>query len=91
MFEAAAVGIPTIVLSQNMRETTHTHLGVGNLDMGLGRLVDPFHLQRTVKSVLDDYDLRLDLSQTARASVDGHGADRIRRIIEHVGTYGEKP
>lgn len=90
VFEAAAVGIPTVVLCQNMRETTHTHLGVGNLNMGLGRLVDPYHLRRVVRSVLDDYDLRVDLSTTAKASVDGHGADRIRRIIEHVGYYGDK-
>jgi spore coat polysaccharide biosynthesis predicted glycosyltransferase SpsG len=91
VFEAAAVGIPTIVLCQNMRELTHTQLGVGNLPMGLGRLVDPFHLRRTVKTVLDDYDLRLDLSETARGSVDGLGASRVRRIIEHVGYYGERP
>ena len=74
-----------------MYKRQHTHLGVGNLNMGLGRLVDPFHLRRTVKSVLDDYDLRVDLSTTAKASVDGRGADRIRRIIEHVGMYGVKP
>jgi len=91
VFEAAALGIPTIVLCQNMRELSHTHLGVGNLPMGLGRLVDPFHLRRVVRSVLDDYDLRLDLSQTARGSVDGLGAGRVRRIIEHVGLYGSKP
>ena len=91
VFEAAALGIPTIVLCQNMRELSHTHLGVGNLPMGLGRLVDPFHLRRVVRSVLDDYDLRLDLSLTARGSVDGLGAGRVRRIIEHVGLYGSKP
>ncbi|GAG03825.1 unnamed protein product, partial [marine sediment metagenome] len=48
-------------------------------------------LRRTVKSVLDDYALRQDLSVTARGSVDGLGAGRIRRIIEHVGYYGSKP
>ena len=91
VFEAAAVGIPTIVMCQNMRETTHTHLGVGNLNLGLGRIVDPYSLRRTVHSVLDDYDLRVDLSDTARWSVDGYGADRIRRIVEHVGLYGTRP
>lgn len=91
VFEAAAVGIPTIVMSQNMRETTHTHLGVGNIDLGLGRLVAPGHLRYVVESVLGDYDLRRDLSATARASIDGQGADRVRSIIEHVGYYGEKP
>lgn len=91
VFEAAAVGIPTIVLCQNMRETTHSHLGVGNLDLGLGTLVDPTTLAYTVRRVLADRDLRADLSATAKASIDGHGADRVRRIIEHVGLYGEKP
>lgn len=91
VFEAAAVGIPTIVMCQNMRETTHSHLGVGNINMGLGRLVDPERLTYVVQQTLEDYELRRDMSQEARKSIDGLGADRVRRIIEHVGLYGEAP
>ena len=91
VFEAATLGVPTLVMCQNMRELTHTHLGVGNLNLGLGRLVDPFVLQRIVTSILDDYPLRADMSRTARQSIDGRGAGRVRGIIEHVAEYGEKP
>jgi spore coat polysaccharide biosynthesis predicted glycosyltransferase SpsG len=91
VFEAAAVGIPTIVMCQNMRETTHTHLGRGNLNLGLGRMVDPDRLTYVIGQTLEDYELRRDMSQEAKASIDGRGADRVRAIIEHVGYFGEKP
>ncbi len=91
VFEAAAVGIPTIVLCQNMRELSHTHLGVGNINLGLGRMIQPDRLRYVVEQTLGDYELRRDMHQTAKASIDGLGAGRIRRIIEHVGLYGEKP
>ena len=91
VFEAAAVGIPTIVMCQNMRETTHTHLGVGNINLGIGRLVTPEQLRHVVTETLNDYELRRDMSATAKKSIDGYGAARVRRIIEHVGLYGEAP
>lgn len=91
VFEAAAVGIPTIVMCQNQRELTHTHLGVGNINLGLGRLVQPDQLRWHVEQLLGDYEVRRDMSATAKASIDGYGADRVRRIIEHVGLYGEAP
>lgn len=91
VFEAAAIGIPAIVMCQNQRELTHTHLGVGNIDLGLGRIVRPETLRYTVAQTMGDYELRRDMHSTGLASIDGHGADRIRRIIEHVGLYGEKP
>ena len=91
VFEAAAVGIPTIVMCQNMRETTHTHLGVGNINMGLGRLVDPDRLTYVVQQTLEDYELRRDMNLEAGKSIDGFGADRVRTIIEHVGRFGEGP
>ena len=91
VFEAAAVGIPTIVMCQNVRETTHTHLGVGNINLGLGRMVEPDRLRYVVEQTLGDYELRRDMSVEASRSIDGQGASRVRRIIEHVGLYGEAP
>lgn len=91
VYEAAAVGIPAIVLAQNVRETTHQHLGNGNLYLGLGRAVDPYALRRLVLSTLEDFELRSDLSTTSKFSIDDRGADRCRKIIEHVGLFGEKP
>jgi len=82
VFEAAAVGIPTIVMAQNLRETTHTHLGYehGNVYLGLGKLVTPQTLLDTVCQVALDHELRVDLS--ARGRPDGKGLDRIVAKIE---------
>lgn len=84
VYEAAAVGIPTVVLAQNQREATHTHLGPdhGNVYLGLGGLVEYQHLARTISALLEDYDLRLEMSQRAKASIDGKGALRITTLID---------
>ena len=82
VFEAAAVGIPTIVLAQNLRETTHTHIGygAGNIYLGLGRMVSDTTIMDTVRDLEGDYDLRVELSQRGRP--DGKGLDRILHTIE---------
>ena len=77
VYEAAAVGIPSVVLAQNQRETTHAHLGQGNVYLGLGKLVSNEKIRSTVDVLLGDPGLRADLSQTARATVDGLGVQRI--------------
>jgi len=82
VFEAAAVGIPTIVLAQNLRETTHTHLGYrhGNIYLGLGKLVTDRQIQTTVATLEADTGLRHDLSVLGRP--DGLGLQRIVHRIE---------
>lgn len=84
VYEAALVGIPTIVLAQNSRETTHTHLGFehGNVYLGHGRLVSEEKLGRTIRDVLADYDLRVELSNAD--APDGRGLDRIVHRIEGI-------
>ena len=53
VFEAAAVGVPTIVLAQNLREETHTHLGAshGNVYLGSARLVSDRKIRDTVDAL----------------------------------------
>jgi len=82
VYEAAAVGIPTIVIAQNAREATHSHLGVGNLYLGVGSVVTDSQIQTTVKGLLADRQLRTDLSETGRKSVDGLGLQRIAWRVE---------
>ncbi len=77
VYEAAAVGIPTIVVAQNARETTHAHLGTGNLYLGVGSVVSDATLVETVDRLLADEGLRQDLSDTSRRTVDGKGLQRI--------------
>lgn len=82
VYEAAAVGIPTVVIAQNSRESTHAHLGVGNLYLGVGSVVTNEQIQDTVRGLMGDFTLREDLSDTGRASVDGKGLQRIAWRIE---------
>ena len=77
VYEAAAVGVPAVVMAQNQRETTHAHLGQGNVYLGLGKLVDEYTIRSAVNVLLEDPGMRADLSQTARATVDGLGVQRI--------------
>jgi spore coat polysaccharide biosynthesis predicted glycosyltransferase SpsG len=82
VFEAAAVGVPTIVLAQNVRETTHTHLGLehGNIYLGLGKLVTDQTIVDTVRLLSNDIGLRTELSGQGRP--DGKGLDRILWTID---------
>ena len=81
VFEAAAVGVPTIVLAQNLREATHTHLGFehGNVYLGLGKLVSDARIVDTVEILSKDIELRTELSMRGRP--DGKGLDRIVHAI----------
>ena len=81
VYEAAAVGVPAVVLAQNQRETTHAHLGQGNVYLGLGKLVSNEQIRSTVNVRLGDPGLRADLAQTAGATVDGLG---VRRIVHRI-------
>ncbi len=81
VYEAAAVGVPAVVMAQNQRETTHAHLGQGNVYLGLGKLVDEYTIRSTVNALLEDPGMRADLSATARATVDELGVQRIIHAI----------
>lgn len=82
VYEAAAVGIPTIVIAQNARETQHAHLGLGNLYLGVGTVVTDEQIVETVDRLLGDHDLRQELSDISRRSVDGKGLQRISWAVE---------
>ncbi|KKK77217.1 hypothetical protein LCGC14_2855830, partial [marine sediment metagenome] len=82
VYEAAAVGIPTIVIAQNARETSHAHLGIGNLYLGVGSVVTDDQIVETVDRLLQDHVLRQELSDMSRASVDGKGLQRIAWAVE---------
>ncbi|MFH2072178.1 MAG: hypothetical protein ABIJ75_04920, partial [Actinomycetota bacterium] len=86
LYEAAALGVPAVVLAQNPREATHSHLGegYGNIYLGMGRVVQPEVLRSTVEGVLGDRALRQDLSLAAKASVDGKGTSRIVHAVEGI-------
>lgn len=83
VYEAAAVGTPVAVLAQAARDATHSHLGYdsGVVFLGIGPLVDDLHVIGVVQRLLADYDLRSELSERLRGSIDGRGAARVAHRI----------
>lgn len=86
LYEAAFLGVPAVVLAQNARETSHTHLGpaCGNLYLGLGSLVDGDKIRRSVQQLLGSVTLRHELSVAARRGVDGRGVERVVFEVERL-------
>lgn len=84
VFEAAATGTPALVLTQNVKESDHEHLGYsyGNHLVGYGRVVPPRRIGDELVAVLGDLTLREDLATRGRSLVDGKGLRRITRRIE---------
>lgn len=88
VYEAAVVGTPVAVLAQAARDATHAHLSYdfGVVFLGIGPLVDDEHIAGVVERLLGDTDLRAELSERLRRSVDLRGTarigDRIRSILK---------
>ncbi len=78
--EAAAVGIPTIAIAVNERESRHSFCP-GPIYLGPAVTLMDEQIRETVKRVLNDIELRHEMSTTARAAVDGKGAQRIAHFI----------
>jgi spore coat polysaccharide biosynthesis predicted glycosyltransferase SpsG len=83
VYEAAATGTPVVVLAQNAREATHTHIGYdcGVVFLGIGPLVEDHRIVDVVSRLLSDHHLRVELSQRLRRSIDSAGATRIGHQI----------
>jgi spore coat polysaccharide biosynthesis predicted glycosyltransferase SpsG len=75
VFEAAAFGIPTVVIPQHKRESEHVHLGNGrNLISTLE------HVREDVEQLMVNRQLRVRLSANGR--IDGFGGQRIAQACE---------
>ena len=81
--EAAACGVPVVSIAANERESRHTHCP-GVLRLGLHNTLTDEQIVTAVNSVMGDYDRRCEMSQTARAAVDGKGTRRIVFEIERL-------
>jgi spore coat polysaccharide biosynthesis predicted glycosyltransferase SpsG len=86
VYEAAATGTPVVVIAQNAREATHSHISLdaGVIFAGIGPLVDEIQVLHIVERLLDDYGLRNELSRRLRGTVDGKGARRIAGRIQQM-------
>lgn len=79
--EAVACGTPVVSVAANERESRHARLP-GVLYLGLWAAVSDEALVRTVSRLLERPKLRAEMAETARASIDGKGVERIVHQIE---------
>jgi spore coat polysaccharide biosynthesis predicted glycosyltransferase SpsG len=86
VLEAAACGTPAIVIAQNAREATHSHLGFehGNIYLGHGGFVTDDTISQAIHTMLTDYSLQDEMTARALRSIDLKGLQRVVRIINEV-------
>ena len=65
VYEIASIGVPTIVLAQNDRELLHTFANKKNgfLSLGLGYKVSNEKIKKLITLLINDFDLRKELSR----------------------------
>lgn len=81
-FEVASVGVPSVVLCQNQRETTHFFASQKNgfLNLGLGSNIQDKTIFEAFKSVLN-YDTRLSMHQRMIENDIKKGKQRVVKLI----------
>lgn len=83
VFELASLEIPTIVIAQNLRETTHTFASseFGFINLGLRSEIDDPSIYRTVLRVYEDNDLRKTMIEKMKPLDLKYGKKRVIEII----------
>ena len=83
IFELAAMGIPSIVLSQNEREATHSFAQMehGFLNLGLGKDVDRILLENTLDWLIDTVSVRRNMYNLMLKYPLRRGLSRVKNII----------
>lgn len=84
VLELASLGVPTMVICQNRRETTHSHLSSeqGVVNLGLRTEVSDEAILATVQRLVTDAALRETMCRRARASDLRGGKRRVIACIE---------
>ncbi|MBC6994118.1 hypothetical protein QWY85_18840 [Neolewinella lacunae] len=83
-FETAALGLPTIVLCQNPRETTHFFAGpnYGFINLGLGAEAEDGAILDAFLGLLDSAEQRRHLGELMLAQEIRTGLDRVLQLIK---------
>ena len=65
MYEVCSLGVPTICLCQNEREMTHVFANSNNgfINMGLGEVIDNQQIINQFVSLVNDYELRIEMNK----------------------------
>lgn len=83
MLELASMGVPTILMSQNARESTHAFGEIKNgfLNLGLGSEVEIHTLAETISWLNHCPQIRCNMRQQMLQTDLRHGAERVKKII----------
>jgi len=83
MLELAAMGVPTILMSQNSREATHEFGGIKNgyLNLGAGADVDETTIGKTVDWLISCPSIRKNMREQMLTRDLRHGMMRVKKII----------
>lgn len=89
LYEAAATGTPAFVITQNIRESTHAHLGFefGNHPLGMHNFLTRMEILGALRYTTDKT-LQL-MSEQAYASIDRKGLDRFLSLIAFTAMEGQ--
>lgn len=85
--ELMTLGIPTIVMCQNLKELRHTHASspFGIINLGLGKNIDVSTLSQHLLMLISDFSLRQDMRTRALNAVRNRSNKRIvQRILQAV-------
>ena len=83
IFEAACMGVPAVVLSQNEREMTHSFAQMehGFLNLGLGQEVHPSLITNTLEWLVQTAAVREDMHRLMLQIPLKKGLARVKQII----------
>lgn len=83
IFELAAMGIPSIVLSQNEREKTHKFAQMENgfLNLGIGKDINIKSLENTLEWLISTPSIRENMYKLMQKYPLRDGIERVKRII----------
>ena len=84
MYEIASIGVPCVCLCQNQRELSHIFGNVENgfINLGLGSEVKENDLINTINDIIDNYDLRMEMSNRMKNVDVRHGFENLMKIVK---------
>lgn len=87
IYELAAMGVPSIVLSQNKREQTHrfAQMEHGFLNLGIGKEVKTEMIENTVEWLINTVSVRKNMYELMLQCSLRSGVERVKNIILGVG------
>lgn len=84
VFELASLGLPTIVIAQNLRETMHTVASSENglINLGLRTEIEDDTIYATIKRLINNSDLRITMQNKMRSLDLRNGKKRLIKKIK---------